>query len=110
MAGPYTFPYLRFAPLSEPQRRLAVWDKGKVIPNFDRTVWRWDVNGTPIRFSDYGDTTSEYGWEIDHIVPKDKGGSDDIVNLQPLHWRSNRAKADRLDLQALNALLSQRKP
>lgn len=39
---------------------------------------------------------TEKGWEIDHITPKARGGSDATVNLQALNTRLNRQKGDSL--------------
>jgi 5-methylcytosine-specific restriction endonuclease McrA len=74
---------------------LQVWNKGRPIPGYDRDVWRHDTYGSVMRFQDYGNTDSEYGWEIDHIYPVAQGGSDDLSNLQPLFWKNNRSKGDK---------------
>jgi len=76
----------------------AVWEKGIIDPNQNKDVYRKDACGNWILRSAYGDTNSNYGWEIDHIFPKSKGGTDDLGNLQPLQWAENRHKSDTLPM------------
>ena len=47
-----------------------------------------------IRFDDYGNRNSKYGWEIDHIKPVSEGGKDILSNLRPLHWKNNASRQD----------------
>lgn len=80
---------------TETEKRT-VWNKGKIIPEYDANIYRQDMAGAWIKYSAYGDTTNELGlgWEIDHIKPQAKGGSSDAYNLQPLQWDNNRIKND----------------
>ena len=71
-----------------------VWEKGKEIPGTDPNIWRKDECGATIKRTEYGNRNSQYGWEVDHIVPESKGGTDHLSNLQPLHRENNQAKSD----------------
>jgi 5-methylcytosine-specific restriction endonuclease McrA len=71
-----------------------VWEKGRIIPGYDSNVWRKDQCSAWIGRKYYGDRNSQYGWEIHHIVPVDRGGSDYIWNLIPLQWENNVATGD----------------
>lgn len=71
-----------------------VWEKAKEMKGKDPDAWRKDVYGNKIRHGSYG-TEGEFGWEIDHKNPKERGGSDNLINLQPLHWEENREKSDK---------------
>ncbi len=74
--------------------KLTIWRKGREIPDFDSNLWRYDVCGNPMKFTEHGNTQSKYGWEIDHMYPSARGGTTTIQNLQPLQWENNIAKAD----------------
>ncbi len=80
-----------------------VWEKGYEISGLDRKVWQEDSMGNKIKRDEYGNRDSDYGWEIDHIHPKSKGGGDELSNLQPLQWEANMKKSDEIDWK--NALL-----
>ena len=68
-----------------------VWRKGRLESNFPG-IGR-DCCGALLRRSQYGMETP-WGWEIDHIQPVARGGTDDLSNLQPLQRENNRLKGD----------------
>ena len=74
----------------KPNCKISVWKKGEKIIGLDSKIWRKDIFGNKINFDEHGKTT-QYGWDIDHYIPKAKGGSDDIMNLFAVHYIQNRS-------------------
>ena len=81
--------------------KLAVWNKGIVSPKYPSNQVRKDACGAFMVFTHYGDRSSAFGWEIDHICPAsllkargfDDSAIDDMRNLRPLNWRNNKSKS-----------------
>ncbi len=73
--------------------KLAVWQKGQIVANYDPAVHRQDICGNWMQYDQHG-KEGDYGWEIDHIFPRARGGQTTLNNLQPLWWSNNRRKSD----------------
>jgi 5-methylcytosine-specific restriction endonuclease McrA len=71
------------------------WENANTIKGKNQDSWRRDSEGNKIRKASYG-TQGEYGWEVDHKNPKAKGGSENLRNIQALHWEENRKKSDNI--------------
>lgn len=86
----YVYPFVK----ADEALKSAVWQKGRPIDGYDSREWRRDICGHAMRYQDHGDTSSDHGWEIDHIRPTSDNGSDELDNFQPLFWENNRRKGD----------------
>ena len=91
----------RFGRAWSDQTKKEVWEKGLAIPEYSPEIWRWDKYAAPMKWADFGDRKSKYGWEIDHIKPVIHYGNDSIDNLQPLNWKNNADKGDLLNWKCL---------
>ncbi len=74
-----------------------VWEKGIILPDNDAKNWRYDKYGMMMEYTAFGNTGSQYGWEIDHIQSVSEGGKDNTENLQPLNWVNNLEKDHHLN-------------
>ena len=76
------------------ERVQEVWKSGKKISGKDPDLYRRDEAGNVIYGPSYG-KDSDMGWEVDHKKPIDKGGTDNLRNLQPLQSDENKEKSNK---------------
>ena len=75
--------------------KRAAW--ARTTPVSDQpNAWefRKDCRGNLIRYADFGNRHSPFGWELDQIVSRSLGGSGDTDNLQAVHWKANAVRAE----------------
>jgi hypothetical protein len=70
--------------------REKVWAKAHPIAGRDPSVWRRDDDCRTMRFTDFGDRTSAFGWEIEVSPLED--GQDEDAHLRAVHWESHAAR------------------
>jgi ATP adenylyltransferase len=78
-------------------RGLAVWDNRLLELEPVPESIRYEVLKRDGRCLLCGATKDDERLEVDHIVPRSKGGSNDMSNLQTLCGRCNRGKSNRDD-------------
>ena len=69
---------------------MRLWNK-----SFGNEIKTTDFAGRTIVKGAYNDRNSEYGWNIDHILPQSKGGATADYNLVCCHILTNDEKADK---------------
>jgi len=72
------------------QQKETAWNNASKVRDKNPEAWRKDPYGNLIRRGSYG-TNGEFGWEVDHIKPKSKGGSGSTKNIQALNTNKNRS-------------------
>lgn len=76
------------------KQKDVAWDNASKARGKNPDTWRRDPYRNLIRKGSYG-TNGEFGWEVDHINPKSKGGSDSSKNIQALNAKKNRSLSDK---------------
>ena len=76
-------------------QKQKAWENAASVRGKDPAMYRKDPYGNVMYKPSYG-KSSEMGWDVDHITPKARGGSDATRNLQALNSSVNRSKGDTL--------------
>jgi 5-methylcytosine-specific restriction endonuclease McrA len=61
---------------------------------FEKTDGHCFHCGKKLAWNNYGNPNSRTGWEVDHSIPRSKGGTDHLNNLFPSCIPCNRDKGD----------------
>ncbi len=77
------------------EQQEKAWNNAKTIRGKDPDIYRQDPYGNTMCKTSYG-KASPMGWDVDHIKPVSRGGSDTTRNQQALSASVNRSKGNTL--------------
>ena len=80
-------------PYSTNPKAQHVWQKARRVKGKNPNLYRRDSQGNLIYKPAYN-RDSPMGWQVDHIWPQSKGGSDARRNLQALQTGANKRKSN----------------
>ena len=82
----------------EDLKRLA-WSRTNPVSRQPNSwEFRKDSLGNLVRYADFGNRHSPFGWELDYILSRSLGGSTSPENLQALHWKATAARSESLPM------------
>ena len=56
--------------------------------------FRKDCLGNMVRYADFGNRHSPFGWELDYVGPRTPGATNNPDNLQALNWKAVAARSE----------------
>ena len=86
-------------PYSTNPKAQHVWEKARRVKGKNPNLYRRDAQGNVIYKPAYN-RDSPMGWQVDHIWPRSKGGSDARRNLQALQAGANKRKSNKTPRRA----------
>jgi ATP adenylyltransferase len=95
------------------RRGAAIWEHRRRSAGYVSGTLRYEVlKNAKFRCELCGVPADERALEVDHIMPRNKGGRDEMSNFQALCYRCNAMKRDRddTDLELLERLMSTWRP
>lgn len=82
-------------PYSTNLKAQHVWEKARRVKGKNPNLYRRDAQGNLVYKPAYN-RDSPLGWQVDHIWPKSKGGSNARRNLQALQTGANKRKSNKI--------------
>jgi hypothetical protein len=73
--------------------KRAAWARTSPVSGENAWEFRKDCLGNMVRYADYGNRHSPFGWELE-VISRIAGGTTDPRNVQALHWKANAGRPE----------------
>lgn len=77
--------------------KRAAWGRTSPVSSQSKSwEFRKDCLGNMVRYADFGNRHSPFGWELDYLGPRPIGALNDPNNLQALNWKAVAARSENI--------------